>query len=213
MNRRSLVRVIYLILIVFFALSLSAWIGQPSVSAVANAGIWNGITNRGYPMSFIVSGTGTQVFSFSLETNFSFGACSGTISSSIVVPLNITNNQFSFNGSTFDVTGQFTSTSTATGTYTYTNHFLAGCGTFLNQTGTWTAQGPQSPPTPIPTIPTQPPPSTFVDVPTSYWAYDFVERLYDAGITGGCGSNPLTYCPEGTVTLSRSEKDVQKSSV
>jgi hypothetical protein len=42
--------------------------------------------------------------------------------------------------------------------------------------------------------------SLFYDVPPDYWAANFVERLYIAGITGGCGINPLTYCPEGVVT-------------
>jgi regulation of enolase protein 1 (concanavalin A-like superfamily) len=41
---------------------------------------------------------------------------------------------------------------------------------------------------------------SFKDVVPTYWAWDFVERLYAAGITGGCGSNPLAYCPESTVT-------------
>jgi lysophospholipase L1-like esterase len=41
---------------------------------------------------------------------------------------------------------------------------------------------------------------SFIDVPSSYWAFDFIERLYAAGITGGCGVNPLSYCPEDTVT-------------
>lgn len=41
---------------------------------------------------------------------------------------------------------------------------------------------------------------TFADVPTDYWAYTWIERLYNAGITSGCGTNPLIYCPEGTVT-------------
>ena len=40
----------------------------------------------------------------------------------------------------------------------------------------------------------------FTDVSASYWAGSFVERLYSAGITGGCNTNPLSYCPEGTVT-------------
>jgi beta-lactamase superfamily II metal-dependent hydrolase len=40
----------------------------------------------------------------------------------------------------------------------------------------------------------------FNDVPTNFWAWDFVERLYKAGITGGCGTNPITYCPDGVVT-------------
>ncbi|PKN93178.1 MAG: hypothetical protein CVU44_12175 [Chloroflexi bacterium HGW-Chloroflexi-6] len=40
----------------------------------------------------------------------------------------------------------------------------------------------------------------FADVPLTYWAWDYIERLYNAGITGGCGANPLIYCPENTVT-------------
>ena len=41
---------------------------------------------------------------------------------------------------------------------------------------------------------------TFADVSSTYWAWAFIERLYAAGITGGCAINPLRYCPEGTVT-------------
>jgi hypothetical protein len=41
---------------------------------------------------------------------------------------------------------------------------------------------------------------TFEDVLDTYWAYSFIERLYNAGITGGCTTNPLNYCPEDTVT-------------
>jgi hypothetical protein len=40
----------------------------------------------------------------------------------------------------------------------------------------------------------------FGDVPAAYWAGGFVERLYAAGITGGCSTSPLNYCPEETVT-------------
>jgi hypothetical protein len=40
----------------------------------------------------------------------------------------------------------------------------------------------------------------FLDVQTTYWAREYVERLYAAGITGGCTVNPLQYCPEDTVT-------------
>jgi Beta-propeller repeat/S-layer homology domain len=42
--------------------------------------------------------------------------------------------------------------------------------------------------------------ATFSDVGEQYWARNFVERLYAAGITGGCALSPLQYCPEGTVT-------------
>jgi hypothetical protein len=41
---------------------------------------------------------------------------------------------------------------------------------------------------------------TFEDVPSTYWAWQFIERLYNAGITGGCSTSPLNYCPESEVT-------------
>jgi 2',3'-cyclic-nucleotide 2'-phosphodiesterase (5'-nucleotidase family) len=38
--------------------------------------------------------------------------------------------------------------------------------------------------------------ASFADVPTTYWSWSFIERLYAAGITGGCsGPTPLLYCP------------------
>lgn len=39
---------------------------------------------------------------------------------------------------------------------------------------------------------------SFVDVPFSYWANSYIERLYNAGITGGCGTG--IYCPDNSVT-------------
>ena len=42
--------------------------------------------------------------------------------------------------------------------------------------------------------------STFADVPITHWASSYIERLYNAGITGGCSTSPLSYCPESTVT-------------
>jgi uncharacterized protein YoaH (UPF0181 family) len=44
------------------------------------------------------------------------------------------------------------------------------------------------------------PVSQFADVPSTYWAYSWIDRLYSAGITSGCGTNPLIYCPEDSVT-------------
>ena len=41
-------------------------------------------------------------------------------------------------------------------------------------------------------------PATFGDVPTSYWAWQYIERLYNSGVTTGCGGG--NYCPEGNVT-------------
>jgi uncharacterized delta-60 repeat protein len=42
--------------------------------------------------------------------------------------------------------------------------------------------------------------ATFADVPTNYWARNWIERLYIDGITGGCAINPIQYCPEASVT-------------
>lgn len=43
-------------------------------------------------------------------------------------------------------------------------------------------------------------PAILSDVPSTYWAYSWIVSLYDAGITGGCSTSPLMYCPESTVT-------------
>jgi uncharacterized protein YjiK len=40
----------------------------------------------------------------------------------------------------------------------------------------------------------------FTDVPLDYWAWSYVERIYEAGITSGCKSSPMMYCPSTTVT-------------
>jgi len=42
--------------------------------------------------------------------------------------------------------------------------------------------------------------ATFTDTPLAYWASSYIERLYNAGITGGCSITPLNYCPDNTVT-------------
>lgn len=41
---------------------------------------------------------------------------------------------------------------------------------------------------------------TFVDVPANHWAWQYIESLYNANITGGCIASPLTYCPDSSVT-------------
>ena len=40
----------------------------------------------------------------------------------------------------------------------------------------------------------------FSDVPSSDFAYQWIQKLYELGITSGCGTNPLTFCPGGLVT-------------
>lgn len=41
----------------------------------------------------------------------------------------------------------------------------------------------------------------FGDVPASYWAASWIERLYNSGITSGCATTPvLLFCPENNVS-------------
>lgn len=40
----------------------------------------------------------------------------------------------------------------------------------------------------------------FQDVPTNYWDASVIEQLYADGITGGCTTNPLNFCPGNRVT-------------
>ena len=42
--------------------------------------------------------------------------------------------------------------------------------------------------------------ASFTDVPTNYWAYSWIERLFDTGVTTGCAQSPLRYCPDQAVT-------------
>jgi hypothetical protein len=44
------------------------------------------------------------------------------------------------------------------------------------------------------------PVQSFADVAANHWAWTFIERLYRAGITGGCSVSPLRYCPDAAVT-------------
>jgi hypothetical protein len=43
-------------------------------------------------------------------------------------------------------------------------------------------------------------PSTFADVPPTYWAWKFVENVYTRGIFPACLDAPLSFCPESNVT-------------
>jgi hypothetical protein len=40
----------------------------------------------------------------------------------------------------------------------------------------------------------------FADVPITHWAAKYIEQLHIDGITSGCATNPLRYCPEGNLT-------------
>lgn len=47
-----------------------------------------------------------------------------------------------------------------------------------------------------------PPPAAgiFVDVSITFWAADWIEQFYQDGITNGCNTGPLMYCPEQPLT-------------
>jgi hypothetical protein len=45
---------------------------------------------------------------------------------------------------------------------------------------------------------------TFADVPVDHWAWKWVEAAYAAGITGGCATGPLRFCPDAAVTRDQS---------
>ena len=51
----------------------------------------------------------------------------------------------------------------------------------------------------------------FTDVPGTYWAIDWIDRLYNAGITGGCSTTSLSYCPESPVTRAQMAVFLEKS--
>jgi hypothetical protein len=42
--------------------------------------------------------------------------------------------------------------------------------------------------------------ATFADVSPDNFALSWIEKLYSAGVTGGCSTEPLLYCPEQVVT-------------
>ena len=45
--------------------------------------------------------------------------------------------------------------------------------------------------------------SRFADVDTAHWWARYVERLADLGVTAGCDTEPLRFCPHETVTRAR----------
>ena len=40
----------------------------------------------------------------------------------------------------------------------------------------------------------------FNDIPKFHWAKNYIERLYNVGITTGCSTDPMLFCPEFNVT-------------
>ena len=52
--------------------------------------------------------------------------------------------------------------------------------------------------------------TTFDDVYYDHWAYEWIERLYQAGVTSGCKTSPLKYCPQQNVTRAEMAKFLLK---
>jgi len=64
-------------------------------------------------------------------------------------------------------------------------------------------------PIPTPTAGPSPTPTAgpvFGDVPTTHWAFDYIEALYRAGYVAGCSTNPPKFCPDQV--LNRAESAV-----
>jgi hypothetical protein len=51
---------------------------------------------------------------------------------------------------------------------------------------------------------------TFSDVPRAYWAFPYIEALYQAGFTAGCSEDPLLYCPDATIRRSESAVFIER---
>ncbi len=127
---------------IILALGISGWMSSLSLaSAVPVDGNWSGYTHLGKPVSFIVQSGGTQWANFSLTIQITFpSSCTVTMTQTVNGPGAIAGGQFSFTGTNFAFTGQFSSDLTASGTYAFTNQPSA-CGTFTHS-GTWSANTP-----------------------------------------------------------------------
>jgi Metallo-peptidase family M12/S-layer homology domain len=54
-------------------------------------------------------------------------------------------------------------------------------------------------------------PATFTDVPTTNPFFHWVETVYRIGVTGGCNTSPLMYCPNNSVTRQQMAVFLMKS--
>ena len=60
----------------------------------------------------------------------------------------------------------------------------------------------------VPTVPTS---QTFADVPTTHTFANFIQKLYSLGITGGCATGPLRYCPDAPVSRAQMAVFVERA--
>jgi hypothetical protein len=52
--------------------------------------------------------------------------------------------------------------------------------------------------------------TTFNDVPSSHWAYGYIEALYQGGYVSGCSTDPKMYCPESDMTRAEGSVFVER---
>lgn len=67
----------------------------------------------------------------------------------------------------------------------------------------------------VPILPCTPTPGlqTFVDVPASHPYYQDIEILYAKGLTAGCSTNPLKYCPDQTMSRAQAAVFILRTSL
>ncbi len=101
-----------------------------------------------------------------------------------------------------------TFTPTATPTHTATPTWTFTPSPTHTATATFTAS-----PSPSPTATRTPiVGQVFQDVPPSYWAYDYINALYNAGYVAGCSADPRLYCPDQILLRSESAVFVLRGS-
>jgi hypothetical protein len=54
------------------------------------------------------------------------------------------------------------------------------------------------------------PTSSFIDVPTDHWAFNYIEALYQNGYVEGCNEEPRMYCPDHIMTRAESAVFVER---
>jgi subtilisin len=117
--------------------------------------------------------------------------------------------------STATPTDTSTPTDTPTPTWTWTpSPTITSTSTFTpgpSPTFTFT---PTVTDTAVPPTPTKTPISgqIFEDVPSSYWAYNYINALYNAGYVAGCSASPRLYCPDQILLRSESAVFVLRGS-
>ncbi|MBK8620061.1 MAG: S-layer homology domain-containing protein [Anaerolineales bacterium] len=133
--------------------------------------------------------------SYSIATNAPFNFTTSAAPSTYTVTFNANDGSGSMSPQVSNITAALTSN-----TFTRSGYTFAGWNTAANGSGTAYANGASYAFTADVTLYAQWTLSTptFTDVPLTYWAANYIERLSNAGITSGCGAG--SYCPDSTVT-------------